>query len=187
MTCIGDERNHSCLLSKYEDSPSDKCLLDAYKVLKIKFKTYPFLMRGSDERQYNSPHVDLGITSIFRTKYGEYKEYHSSFDNFDLVTLKGIKGGYNVARTAINKLQETIIPETNLICEPQLSKRNMYNSISKINYRTKKSNLSKKILNFIQYSNGKNRIEDISNIIKLSLIETKSIYKLLKKKNLLSK
>ena len=187
LTCIGDERNHSCLLSKYEDSPSDKCLLDAYKVLKIKFKTYPFLMRGSDERQYNSPHVDLGITSIFRTKYGEYKEYHSSFDNFDLVTLKGIKGGYNVARTAINKLQETIIPETNLICEPQLSKRNMYNSISKINYRTKKSNLSKKILNFIQYSNGKNRIENISNIIKLSLIETKSIYKLLKKKNLLSK
>ena len=187
LTCIGDERNHSCLLSKYEDSPSDKCLLDAYKVLKIKFKTYPFLMRGSDERQYNSPHVDLGITSIFRTKYGEYKEYHSSFDNFDLVTLKGIKGGYNVARTAINKLQESIIPETNLICEPQLSKRNMYNSISKINYRTKKSYLSKKVLNFIQYSNGKNRLEDISNIIKLSLVETKSIYKLLKKKNLLRK
>ena len=187
LTCIGDERNHSCLLSKYEDSPSDKCLLDAYKVLKIKFKTYPFLMRGSDERQYNSPHVDLGITSIFRTKYGEYKEYHSSFDNFDLVTLKGIKGGYNVARTAINKLQKSIIPETNLMCEPKLSKRNMYNSISKINYRTKKSNLSKKVLNFIQYSNGKNRIEDISNIIKLSLVETKSIYKLLKKKNLLRK
>ncbi|MDC0054462.1 DUF4910 domain-containing protein [Candidatus Pelagibacter sp.] len=187
LTCIGDERNHSCLLSKNEDSPSDKCLLDAYKVLKINFKTYPFLMRGSDERQYNSPHVDLGITSIFRTKYGEYKEYHSSYDNFDLVTLKGVKGGYNVARTAINKLQKSIIPETKLICEPKLSKRNMYNSISKINYRTNKSNLSKKILNFIQYSNGKNRIEDISNIIKLSLVETKSIYKLLKKKNLLSK
>ena len=187
LTCIGDERNHSCLLSKYEDSPSDKCLLDAYKVLKIKFKTYPFLMRGSDERQYNSPHVDLGITSIFRTKYGEYKEYHSSYDNFDLVTLKGLKGGYNVARTAINKLQKSIIPETNLMCEPQLSKRNMYNSISKINYRTNKLNLSKKILNFIQYSNGKNRIEDISNIIKLDLAETKSIYKLLMKKNLLRK
>ena len=73
------------------------------------------------------------------------------------------------------------------MCEPQLSKRNMYNSISKINYRTNKLNLSKKILNFIQYSNGKNRIEDISNIIKLDLAETKSIYKLLKKKNLLRK
>jgi len=187
LTCIGDERNHSCLLSKNEDSPSDKCLLDAYKVLKIKFKTYSFLMRGSDERQYNSPGVDLGITSIFRTKYGEYKEYHSSYDNFDLVTFKGIKGGYDVARTAINKLQKSILPETKVICEPKLSKRNMYNSISKINYRSKKSNLSKKILNFIQYSNGKNRIEDISNIIKLSLDETKSIYKLLKKKNLISK
>ena len=78
LTCIGDERNHSCMLSKYRNSPSDKCLIDAYKSLKIRYKEYSFLFRGSDERQYNSPGVDLGITSIFRTKYGEYKEYHTS-------------------------------------------------------------------------------------------------------------
>ena len=184
LTCIGDERNHSCLLSKNYNSPSDKCLLDAYKNLKLKYKIYSFLKRGSDERQYNSPGIDLGITSIFRTKYGEYKEYHSSFDNFNLVTLKGIMGGYKVAQKAISNLQNSIIPQTNIFCEPMLSKRKMYSSLSIVNYKSNKFSFSKKILNFLQYSDGKNRLEDISKKINLSLNETQNIYKLLKKKKL---
>ncbi len=184
LTCIGDERNHSCLLSKNYNSPSDKCLLDAYKKLKLKYKIYSFLKRGSDERQYNSPGIDLGITSIFRTKYGEYKEYHSSFDNFNLVTLKGIMGGYKVAQRAISNLQNSIIPQTNIFCEPMLSKRKMYSSLSIVNYKSNKFSFSKKILNFLQYSDGKNRIEDISKKINLSLKETINIYKLLKKNKL---
>ncbi len=184
LTCIGDDRNHSCLLSKNYNSPSDKCLLDAYKNLKIKYKIYSFLKRGSDERQYNSPGIDLGITSIFRTKYGEYKEYHSSLDNFNLVTLKGIMGGFKVAQRAISNLQNSIIPQSNIFCEPMLSKRKLYSSLSKVNYKTNKFNFSKKILNFLQYSDGKNRIEDISEKTNLSFNETKKIYKLLKKNKL---
>ena len=77
-------------LQIYGDSVSDKSLIEAYKKLKIKFKLYSFLERGSDERQYNSQGIDLPIASIFRTKYGEYPEYHTSLDNFDLVTKNGI-------------------------------------------------------------------------------------------------
>ena len=74
LSCIGDERQHSCLLSKYENSPSDKALIEAYKKLRIKYKKYSFLKRGSDERQFNSPGIDLPITSIFRSKYGSYRK-----------------------------------------------------------------------------------------------------------------
>ena len=85
LSCIGDERQHSCMFSKYKNSPSDEALIEAYKLLKIKdYKTYSFLKRGSDERQYNSPGIDLKISSIFRTKYGEYPEYHTSLDNLFL-------------------------------------------------------------------------------------------------------
>ena len=102
LSCIGDERQHSCMFSKYQNSPSDEAVIEAYKLLKIKnYKVYPFLKRGSDERQYNSPGIDLKISSIFRTKYGEYPEYHTSLDNFNLVTLKGCVGGFNVARKSI--------------------------------------------------------------------------------------
>ena len=102
LSCIGDDRNHSCILSKYENSQSDKALLEAYKKLKIKYKIFSYLDRGSDERQYNSPYVNLGITSIFRTKYGEYPEYHTSLDTFEnVVTKKGLTGGYKVYKNQL--------------------------------------------------------------------------------------
>ena len=112
LTCIGDNRMHSCMLSKNKRSPSDKAVLDAYKKLQIKnYKIHSFLKNGSDERQYNSPGVDLNITSIFRSKYGDFKEYHSSLDDFKLVTITGIKGGFNVAKKSIDNLQRYIIPK----------------------------------------------------------------------------
>ena len=62
LSCIGDEKKYSCMLTKNENSVSDKCLLRAFKKLKINFKKFSFLKRGSDERQYNSPGVDLPIS-----------------------------------------------------------------------------------------------------------------------------
>ena len=36
LSCIGDERQHSCMFSKYQNSPSDEAVIEAYKLLKIK-------------------------------------------------------------------------------------------------------------------------------------------------------
>ena len=105
------------MLSKYENSLSDQSILEAYKRLKIKFKKYSFLERGSDERQYNSPGIDLPISSIFRSKYGDYKEYHTSLDDFNLVTKKGITGGAKVAINAIKILSNKVIPKSTILCE----------------------------------------------------------------------
>ena len=120
------------MLSKYQNSPSDEALIDAYKFLKIKnYKVYSFLERGSDERQYNSPGVDLKISSIFRTKYGKYPEYHTSLDNFNIVTKKGCIGGFNVAKESIQILQKRIYPQSKLKCEPHMSKRGLRSTLKK--------------------------------------------------------
>ena len=154
LSCIGDERQHSCLLSKYENTPADSAIIESYKKLRIKFKKYSFLQRGGDERQYNFPGVDLPIASIFRTKFYEYPEYHTSLDNFNLVTKKGISGGYKVAKKAIEILSKKIIPKTQTICEPQMSKKGLYSTLSfKLNY---KRNQNKILLSFMQFSDGKN-------------------------------
>ena len=181
LSCIGDERHHSCMLSKYQNSPSDKAIIEAYKKLKIKYKMYSFLKRGSDERQYNSPGIDLPITSIFRTKYGEYPEYHTSLDNFDLVTKKGVKGGFRVAREAIDILLKKIIPKNTIQCEPQMGKRGLYSNLS----QNKHSVISKHYLNFLQYADGKNDLNNISRKIKVNAQLTKKIYTLLKNNNLI--
>ena len=182
LSCIGDERQHSCMFSKYQNSPSDEAVIEAYKFLRIKnYKVYPFLKRGSDERQYNSPGIDLKISSIFRTKYGEYPEYHTSLDNFNLVTLKGCIGGFNVARKSIEILLERIYPKCKIMCEPLMSKRSLYPTLSSKNERK----LTRSYMDFLQYADGTNSLEKISRLIKLDLKSIRKIYRILIKNNLL--
>ena len=178
LSCIGDERQHSCMFSKYQNSPSDEAVIEAYKLLKIKnYKVYTFLKRGSDERQYNSPGIDLPISSIFRSKYGDYKEYHTSLDDFNLVTKKGIAGGAKVAINAIKILSNKIIPKSSVLCEPQLIKRNLYSGLS---FKNNKSSINfRKLLNFLQFADGTNDLNKISESIRLSYNETFKIYKIL--------
>tara|TARA_S200000501_G_C20833210_1_gene748205 strand:- start:669 stop:1997 length:1329 start_codon:yes stop_codon:yes gene_type:complete len=195
LTCIGDNKSYSYLSTKYDNALSDKAAKDAFKKLGIKFKKYSFLKRGSDERQYNSPGVDLNIGSIMRSKYGEYKEYHTSLDNFNLVNEKGLSGGYRVAKQSIinlletkeiqknkKKLNKTKNPKFKYLCEPNLGKRGLYNLLGskEVNYNS----FNRKILNFLQFCDGKNNIKKISQDIKLPSNETRSIYKLLKKNRL---
>ena len=183
LSCIGDEKQHSCMFSKYQNSPSDEAIIEAYKKLKIKkFKIYPFLKRGSDERQYNSPGVDLRISSIFRSKYGEYSEYHTSSDNFNLVTLKGVTGGFQVAKTAIESMLKKTYPKFKVLCEPQMGKRGLYPTLS-----TKKDKkLTGDYMNFLQYADGFNSLEKIANLIKLDLKSVKKINLILKKNKLIT-
>ena len=182
LSCIGDERKHSCMLSKNENSPSDEALLLSYKKMNIRnYKIYPFLNRGSDERQYNSPGIDLGITSIFRSKYTEYPEYHTSLDNFDVVTLKGLTGGYNLAKNSIKIIQNNTYPISKILCEPQMGKRGLYPTLSVKSKRKE----TKKFMDFLQYSDGLNSLNKISKLINLDIKSTKKIYKVLSKKNLL--
>lgn len=181
LSCIGDNRMHSCMFTKYGNSVSDLSLIEAYKKLKIKYKVHSFLERGSDERQYNSPGIDLSITSIFRTKYGEYPEYHTSLDNFDVVTKKGLQGGFLVSKTAIKILLEKIIPRSKILCEPNMGKRKLYPTLSE----NKIKQSTKDIMNFLTYADGKNELFTISKYIKKKYSATKKIYKLLKTKKLI--
>ena len=97
-----------------------------------------------------------------------------------MVTKKGIKGGYEVSKKAIEILLKTTIPKNKIICEPQMGKRNLYPSIS-----TKKPKKNtRNLMNFLQYADGKNSLNNISKLIKLNLSKTKKIYFLLKKNNL---
>ena len=181
LSCIGDNKNHSFVESKLKDSIFDKVLVKNYKKKKIKFKRYSFLKRGSDERQFNSPGIDLPLVTVCRSKFGEYKEYHTSLDNFNIVNVEGLLGGFKIVKSSIEDILKLKIPKSKIICEPHLSKYKLYNSI---NFKDQK-NLSMNLLNFLQYSDGKNTIEDISQIINLNNRECEKIVSVLKKNKLI--
>ena len=181
LSCLGDNRTYSFMPSKFGNSLSDLAAIKAFKKLNLKYKKYSFLERGSDERQYNSPGVDLPIASVFRSMYGKYPEYHTSLDNFNLVTIQGLAGGLRVLKASINILLNLTIPKIRILCEPQMSKRNLYPHLSTKHADQRVRNY----MNFIQYADGKNDIFKISKIIKVNLNETIKIYRLLKNKNVI--
>jgi aminopeptidase-like protein len=68
------------------------------------------------------------------------------------------------------------------MCEPQMGKRGLYPVLSTKN----KNKLTKKYLDFLQYADGTNSLEKISNLIKLELNSVKKINKVLFNNNLLN-
>ena len=198
LSCVGDERCYSFLPSKYGNSISDVAALKSYKKNKIRFKKYSFLDRGSDERQYNSPGIDLPIATMMRSKYGTYKEYHSSGDVFGrVVTERGLAQSHKVIKDAIIYIDEEYkknkkviqkktrkklkYPVAKYICEPQMGKRNLY---PKRGNQTRPL-LIRNMMNFLQYADGSNSLNKISNFIKKDIQTTKKIHKILLKHKLI--
>ena len=146
-----------------------------------KFKTYTWLDRGSDERQYCAPGIDLPIASVMRTKYLDYPEYHTSLDNLKkVVTPKGLNGGFNILKEMLIVLEQNIIPRYTILCEPQLSKRNLYSKISKKNLKNKNSYM---ILHLLSLSDGKTSLIEIAEKCSMPIWKINNIItKLLKHK-----
>ena len=182
ISCVGDERNWGLVPSRYGDNISDKI---AEYILKKNFPLfikYSWLDRGSDERQYCAPGVDLPISSITRTKYGEYPEYHTSLDNFDVVTEKGLNESLKTYLMCIDLFEKNrFFPSIKVNCEPQLGKRGLYPSIS-----TKESgDIVRNMMDFISYCDGTNSILEISEICNIDFEESFDYYIKMKKNGLM--
>ena len=181
VTCIGDDRAYSYLPSRQANTFSDKAALHVLKHMQPQFASYSFLDRGSDERQYCSPGIDLPVCSIMRTKYGCYPEYHTSLDNLNLVTSTGLLGGYEVLKRAIECLEMDELLSSTVLCEPQLGKRGLYPTIS-----TKSSGSQvRDMMNFLAYCDGSYSSLEIAERINVPLWELKETIDKLKKEGVL--
>jgi len=81
LTCLGDEGKFSYIPSRYGNTLADKVALFTLKNEVKEYISYSYLDKGSDERQYCAPGIDLPVCSITRSKYGTFPEYHTSADN----------------------------------------------------------------------------------------------------------
>jgi aminopeptidase-like protein len=164
LTCIGDNRTYSYVPSRQSDSYTNVISKRVLEDLKEAFVEYSWLDRGSDERQYCSPGVDLPIGSLMRTKYGEYPEYHTSLDDMSVISPEGLFGGFKLLVSAIEILETNAYYKSVLPCEPQLGKRGLYPNTS-----TKSSGFEvRDQMNVISHFDGKHDLLGIANICGVS-------------------
>jgi aminopeptidase-like protein len=181
LSCVGDDRAYSHIMSREENTLADNALSSALIGLE-NVVTYSFLDRGSDERQYCAPGVDLPLCGFCRTKYEKYPEYHTSADNFNVVNANGLDGSLDVMTSIIDALEVGLYPEAKFKCEPQLGKRNLMPLVSQKNdgnsdWRTR--------MDFLAYADGRNSLFDISNKIGKNLKAVVSEAKILKEFDLI--
>ena len=183
LSCVGDNRTFSYVESRYGDTLADKAAKNVLSFYYPDYKTYSFLKRGSDERQYNAPGVDLPVGAICRSRYGEYPEDHTSKDNLELISPEGLLGAYEVYQQCILSLENNYSYKINVLCEPQLGKRGLYPTTSqKGTY-----DAVKVMIDFIAYADGSNDLIDISNIIGVPVNELLTVIEKLEKVDLLTR
>ncbi len=181
LTCVGDDRTYSYLESRNGDTLADRAICNVLGSVYPEYMAYSYLERGSDERQYNAPGVDLPVCDFCRSKYGEYPEYHTSADDMSLISPKGLEGSYHVMIQVLTALEWNRYYRVNCLCEPQLGKRGLYPTESRKGIYHE----VKKMTNFIAYADGKRDVIDISTKIGVPLPELLPVVKKLYESNLL--
>tara|TARA_B100000780_G_C21124675_1_gene455957 strand:- start:2361 stop:3647 length:1287 start_codon:yes stop_codon:yes gene_type:complete len=183
VSCVGDERAYSYVPSRNGKTISDMVAKHVLKWIDSNFVKYSWLDRGSDERQYCAPGIDLPIASILRTKFGRYPEYHTSLDDLEnVVTPQGLNGGYWAIRKAIEAIERNKKYKTSVLCEPQMSKRGLYPTLS-----SKKSNEEIRLMmDFISLCDGESSLLEIAESLKVPIWELYDSVDKLESKRLIS-
>jgi Uncharacterized protein conserved in bacteria with an aminopeptidase-like domain len=125
LSCVGDERAFSHIETRSGTSLADDALRAAFKG-RANPRYYSFKHRGSDERQYGAPGIDLPVAGFCRSKYGEFPEYHTSADNFDVVTERGLEESFDLMAEIIAAFEIGLRPRSQCLGEPQMSRRGLY-------------------------------------------------------------
>jgi aminopeptidase-like protein len=158
LSCVGDDRGYSYLPSRKGGTLSDHVAPHVLKWIDPRFVTYRWADRGSDERQYCAPGIDLPIASLLRSKFERYPEYHTSLDDLvNVVTPSGLEGGYNAVRLSLETIERHCFPRATVLGEPQLGRRGLYRQLS-----TPTTQDVPLILNVLTWADGTKSLVDIA-------------------------
>ncbi|MBV8277881.1 MAG: DUF4910 domain-containing protein [Verrucomicrobia bacterium] len=182
VTCVGDDRAYSYLPSRAGNTLADRVAQHVLRHRAPSYITYSFLDRGSDERQYCAPGVDLPVASLMRSKYGTYPEYHTSKDDLSLVTPAGLQGGYEALRDCIIAIEIERRYQCTIVCEPQMGKRGLY---SLLGTRSVERAVRMR-MDILSYCDGRHSLLDIADLLGVPISEVFAFVEELCKHNLLN-
>jgi aminopeptidase-like protein len=171
VTCVGDDGAFTFKRSRLKNTLADRVTLYTLENSGAAHTVREFdPSNGSDERQYCSPGINLPVSSISRTIYGEYPEYHSSLDNRDYISFDALKESIDMLCRIIENLEknaryQNLSPNG----EPQLGRRGLYASLGEKQVLDPVAAL----LWLLNYSDGEN---DLLNICEKSGFDLDTLF-----------
>lgn len=85
----------------------------------------PYWPGGSDERQFNGTGVRLPMGAVTRTPAAEFKEYHTSLDNLDLIQPRDLVDTVEKLALVVNIMEVDMVYQNHYKGEPCFSKHNI--------------------------------------------------------------
>lgn len=160
LTCLGHEGKFTYKRTKLENCDTDRIAEHVLDSLGLEKDVREFSIGGSDERQYCSPGFNFPVGSVMRTMYKEYKEYHTSADNKEIISFEALEQTVKVY-TEIAKCFEIQgkYKSTVQYCEPQLGKRGLYPSTGAWMDR---QGFRLNLLHFLSFADGNNDLLTIA-------------------------
>lgn len=178
LTCLGDERSFSYLPSRMGGTLADRV---SQEVLSTRdYKTFSFLDRGSDERQWCAPGIDLPVCSVMRSKYGTYPEYHTSLDDLSLVTATGLEGSFRVLMECLECLEDRPRWKSTVNGEPQLGTRGLYSTLSTVGSAAS----AQPLLNVLAYCDGNHDVSELASLTQMPVPEVREALRILRSEQL---
>lgn len=170
LTCIGDDGDWSYLASRLGNHPLDRI---ARRVVRTRPRPveYTYLDRGSDERHYGMPGVDLPMISLMRTKYGAYPQYHTHLDDLTVITPTGLQGGLDLVRDVLAEFESATYYRATVLGEPQLGRRGLYHSM----HARTVADVVLLRTHVLAYADGQHSIADMAELFDLPIDEVQAI------------
>lgn len=171
LTCVGGPDQFTYMSSRNGNTLTDRLTTHILNYTETGSTFVDYCMRGSDERQYCWPGIDLPVGSLMRSKYAEYNAYHTSADNLNFVSNENLNKSFDKFKLCIEMLEANKKYLVKTMCEPQLGRRGLYPTLSVKN----SIDYVRDMRNVLVYCDGQNDLLDIAEKIKRPIVYVKEM------------
>jgi aminopeptidase-like protein len=131
VACVGDRGHVTYKRSRRGDAEVDRAAAHVLRRSRPDAVVEDYAPWGGDERQFCSPGFDLQVGALTRSAHGMFSEYHSSADNFDIISAESLVDSLDVLLDTLEVLERNAVYlSRSPYGEPQLGRRGLYGQIS---------------------------------------------------------
>jgi aminopeptidase-like protein len=131
LSCVGDSGGMTYKRSRRGNAAIDQTVAHVLAASGREHRILDFSPYGYDERQYNSPGLDLPVGLLMRSQYGTFPEYHTSADDLDFVRPAALAESLETCLAVVDVLERNRrYVNLNPKCEPQLGRRGLFAGVA---------------------------------------------------------